>query len=173
MASVHFVVIALAFAGACNNKSGPVVTVAEEPVSPSAVEADKTTTTHPEDAVSYGGHRYKVYDEMISWHDAQAKCKEMGGYLCCIGDAEEQAFLAELANGHYLFLGATDEKEEGTFVWVDGSEFDFTSWYDGQPNNYCDEEHYLATYDGGDWVDVAVEGEDYWMPTGFVCEWDE
>ena len=42
---------------------------------------------------------------------------------------------------------------------------------EGQPNNYGGDENYLATYDGGEWVDVAVSGDDFWMPTGFICEW--
>ena len=43
----------------------------------------------------------------------------------------------------------------------------------GQPNNWSGDEHYLGTYDGGEWVDVWAEGDDFWMPTGFLCEWDE
>jgi hypothetical protein len=41
----------------------------------------------------------------------------------------------------------------------------------GQPNNYGGEENFLATYDGGEWVDVADEGSGFWMPKGFICEW--
>ena len=59
------------------------------------------------------------------------------------------------------------------FVWLDGSEWKYTCWMGGQPNNYFEEEHYLATYDGGDWVDVQSEGSGFWMPTGFICEWKE
>jgi hypothetical protein len=42
----------------------------------------------------------------------------------------------------------------------------------GQPSNYGGNENYLATYAEGQWVDVADEGEGFWMPTGFICEWD-
>ena len=44
---------------------------------------------------------------------------------------------------------------------------------DGQPNNYGEDEHYLATYDDGLWVDVAAVGDSFWMPIGCICEWDE
>jgi hypothetical protein len=97
----------------------------------------------------------------------------MGGYLAVIESEEEQAFIAELADERYLSLGATDEGEEGVWVWVNGAPFEYTKWYPDQPNNYAGEEHYLATYDYGDWVDVAAEGEDFWMPTGFICEWED
>lgn len=128
----------------------------------------------PDDAKTFKGHSYKVLplsDEIYSWHDAKKACELMGGHLAVITDEEEQAFIAELLEGDYAFLGATDEKEEDTFVWVDGSAWEYTCWMDGQPNNYGGDENYLATYDGGDWVDVAVEGDDFWMPTHFVCEW--
>jgi len=97
----------------------------------------------------------------------------MGGYLACIETGKEQEFIAKLADGRYLSLGATDEKQEDTWCWVNGVKWDYTCWMGGQPNNYGGEEHYLATYDGGEWVDVAEEGQDFWMPTGFICEWEQ
>ena len=42
----------------------------------------------------------------------------------------------------------------------------------GQPNDYSGSEDYLATYDGGEWVDVDHSGAGFWMPTGYICEWD-
>lgn len=126
----------------------------------------------PVDAVGFRGHFYRCYVEEVSWHAAKDRCEALGGHLCCISDQQEQEFISRLAEGRYLFLGATDEVEEGTFVWVDGSPFTYTCWLEGQPNNYGGAENYLATYDGGEWVDVAHEGQAFWMPTGFICEWD-
>jgi hypothetical protein len=127
----------------------------------------------PDDAVRFEGHRYKVFEEDLSWHEAKVACEARGGLLACIESAAEQAFIAELCDGRYLYLGATDEGEEGTWVWVNGSPWDFTAWLRGQPNNYFGTEHYLATYDEGKWVDVAAEGKGFWMPTGYICEWED
>lgn len=127
----------------------------------------------PAGAAAFGGHWYSAFDKRVSWHEAKKLCESMGGYLCCIETRQEQAFIAKLAGGRYLFLGATDEKEEGAWRWVNGKPFAYACWMDGQPNNWGDNENYLATYDGGEWVDVAVEGEDFWMPTGFICEWEK
>lgn len=128
---------------------------------------------HPKDAVEFNGHWYKAFDEVGSWHAARKRCEEMGGYLVCIETDKEQEFVCKLADGRYLSLGATDEANEETWVWVNGAKWDFTCWMGGQPNNYGGDEHYLATYDGGEWVDVASEGGGFWMPTGFICEWDK
>ncbi len=128
----------------------------------------------PDDAEvrRFAGNWYAAFDEDLSWQRCKERCEEMGGHLAVVTSTEEQEFIAELADWRYLYLGATDETEEGTWVWVTGESWDYVSWFDGQPNNYGGSENYLATYDGGDWVDVDAEGDDFWMPTGFICEWE-
>ncbi len=150
------------------------VPLADQPPS-SIVPIESTTAVvnkHPPDAVAFGGHWYKAYDKKVSWHEAKKNCEDMGGYLACIESAEEQAFIAKLANGRYLYLGGTDEQHEDTWVWSNSSKWDYTHWMEGQPNNYGGNEHYLATYDDGVWVDVAADGDGFWMPTGYICEWE-
>ncbi len=90
----------------------------------------------PKDAAAFGGHAYKIFEEDLSWHEARKRCEKLGGYLACIETAKEQAFLAELCDGGYYYLGATDEQKEGTWRWINGSEWDYTSWFGGQPNNW-------------------------------------
>ena len=130
------------------------------------------TSAHPSDAVAFMGHWYKVFDDKVSWHEAKTRCEQAGGRLVCIETEAEQRFIAKLAEGRYLYLGATDETEEGTYVWLNGAPFTYCCWMEGQPNNYGGDENYLATYDGGDWVDVANDGDGFWMPTGYICEWE-
>jgi hypothetical protein len=138
------------------------------PATVSAVPAVR----RPADAVSFNGHWYKVVEEDTSWHEAKKRCEAVGGYLACIETKAEQEFVAKLANGRYLSLGATDEGHEDTWTWVNGAKFGYCCWMGGQPNNSGGDEHYLATYDGGDWVDVADDGDGFWMPTGYLCEWE-
>jgi hypothetical protein len=136
--------------------------------------------SHPFDAVAYGGHYYKVFDATNStWHEAKAKCEDMGGYLACIESAGEQAFLTTLANGRYLSVGGTDE--DGPWKWVNGSTWVYTAWGSGQPNGSFGVEYYLELFDGGLWNDVADKAVDYgdppymgayWMPVGYICEWE-
>ena len=127
----------------------------------------------PADAVEHDGHRYKLYDEVedLSWTLGKERCEKLGGHLVTIADQAEADFVASLCDGKYMFLGATDATEEGQWAWVDGSPWSFTHWMKGQPNDYTGAEDYLATYDGGAWVDVDHGGDDFWMPTGFICEW--
>ncbi len=126
----------------------------------------------PADAKSFGGHWYKAFDKKVTWQQARRLCEQMGGYLACIDSPDEQEFIAALADGRYLYLGGTDEDNEGLWAWINDDDFIYTCWMSGQPNNYGGDENYLATYDKGEWVDVAAEGDGFWMPTGYICEWD-
>lgn len=153
--------------------SANIATPAKEPATESPATLPTANSKRPADATSFNGHWYMAYDNKISWHDAKKACEGLGGYLVCIETDKEQEFIAKLADGRYLYLGATDETKEDTWIWLNGSAWEFTSWMEGQPNNYGGDEHYLATYDGGAWVDVAAEGSGFWMPTGYICEWDK
>ena len=129
----------------------------------------------PADA-SFGGHRYRLIelsDTVRSWHQAKAHCESLGGHLAVIETAEEQGFIAALLQGTYAFLGASDEAAEDAWVWVNGATWTYTAWMDGQPNNYGGDENFLASYDEGAWVDVGAEGDDFWMPTAFLCEFPQ
>ena len=41
-----------------------------------------------------------------------------------------------------VWLGLTDEFEEGNWQWVTGEPLDYTNWYEGEPNNSEGLEHY-------------------------------
>ena len=166
--SAIFPIIAVALLG-CQNTNHSLI-------NQSHVDAIALATfpiSRPSDAVAFGGHGYKTFNEKVCWHTAKAACERMGGHLACIESKAEQEFIAKLADGRYLYLGAQDEDKEFEFIWVNGARWNYTAWLDGQPNDYGGNERYLATYDGGEWVDVADEGDGFWMPTGFICEWEK
>lgn len=139
-----------------------------------AGEPAKPADAPPPDARAFGGHHYLLVDKVedLSWVKAKQQCEDRGAHLAVVTTAEEAAFVTTLCDGRYMYLGASDAAKEGTWVWVDGSAWQFTNWLDGQPNDYTGAENYLATYDDGEWVDVDGSGDDFWMPTGYICEWD-
>ena len=126
----------------------------------------------PKEAAAYDGHHYLLVDEIedLSWSLARKECTDRGAHLAVVTSLEEAEFITSLCDGRYMYLGATDEANEGTWNWIDGTEWDFAYWLEGQPNDYSGHENYLATYDDGEWVDA--EGSGFWMPTGYICEWD-
>jgi len=100
---------------------------------------------HPDDAKRFGRNWYKVFLEDVSWHEAKARCEEMGGYLACVTTKMESRFVIGLGDGKTLWLGATDEAREGAWVWVNGDDFSYDEWAGNQPNAGSDVEDYLAT----------------------------
>jgi hypothetical protein len=125
----------------------------------------------PADAQHFNGRWYKVVLEKKSWHAARDKCKDMGGQLVTIPDAQTWEFVKGLTTAS-VWLGASDEVTEGVWKWVDGTPVSFTSWFTAQPDNARSIEHFLATYKGR-WNDVPKSGE--FLPStfvvGFVCQW--
>jgi C-type mannose receptor len=99
-----------------------------------------------------------VGDTTLSWQDARDFCQAWGGDLVEIGSAEENAELTERIDGA-AWIGASDQAEEGTFVWPGGNSLDYEAWFEGQPNNLqgledCVE---LRAIDG-QWADTPCMG---------------
>lgn len=137
-----------------------------------------TGSEHSAGAKSLDGRYFKVFSQVLSWHDAKRKCEEMGGHLAIVTSERENRFLLALVqseNVEQAWLGATDEQQEGRWTWIDGSINDYSNWHrwgpkDREPNNCCGGEHYLVIRPslGGRWCDVAAEDS----RSGFICEWD-
>jgi serine/threonine protein kinase len=140
-----------------------------------STEAPAPPPGAPKDAVSYGDRRFKLFREGISWHAAKQRCEEMGGRLAEVRSRFENKFLYELAKGGGLtgvWLGATDEKKEGTWVWSDDSGLAFNNFGNGEPDNWGRQEHYLMmdlTNASATWRDMS--GLPNNAKFGFVCEW--
>ena len=125
----------------------------------------------------YGGHWFKYFAEPKTWHEAKAACEAMGGHLATSTSPEKNEFLADLVGNAVaqlggnaqVWLGATDEEQEGVWKWVTGEEWSYTNWRAGQPDNAGGKEHYLHFNWGerGKWND--------YLPTvklGYICECD-
>jgi formylglycine-generating enzyme required for sulfatase activity/serine/threonine protein kinase len=150
-------------------EGGPIASKGAPPVARSRI---------PADAVAFGGRRYKVFTQDLTWHEAKAACEQMGGRLAIITDAATNRFVVSQLSASGLdgaWLGATDEVSEGRWVWVDGSPLGFNDWdtLGKQPNNKGGLEHYLVLYqnvNGWRWADQPVRSFEL-KNLGFVCEW--
>jgi len=113
-------------------------------------------------------HLYLFIGDPEDWHSAQDICASRGGYLVTMQSLSENGFVRRLAETE-SWLGATDEIEEGTWVWVTGESWDYANWDEGEPNNYYAEggENGLSFSETDTWNDLATNG-----PHPFTCEWD-
>jgi hypothetical protein len=123
----------------------------------------------PQDAQLFAGKWYRLYLERTHWRHARDKCKRLGGQLAVVPDRETDTFVRALAGGLTVWLGATDEKVEGLWVWVDGTKMTYKAWAENGPGNAHGREHFLVLYGkDGAWHDAP---QDTGAVVGYICEW--
>ena len=126
------------------------------------------TKDHP-DAREFNGHWYKVIPERLTWTAAAKRCQELGGYPATVTSRAENDLVARLAGQRFVWLGATDQRKEGTWLWITGEPFGFADWFERQPDNGGGQEHFLGYWGDRRWNDFAERDASV---TGFVCEWE-
>lgn len=128
---------------------------------------------------SFGGHRYQLLDEMMTWDTAQAKAGAMGGHLATIGSMEERKWVEDrIVSGlkslgrkeadKRLFLGASRD-DRGSWGWVTGEPFETALWIGESPDPVKEPKSIRLTWDFGmhKWIAVGPA----W--TGFpLVEWE-
>ena len=86
----------------------------------------------PDDWTGYGSKCYKLVDTQMTWQDAEAACGLIytGSTLASAHDVEQNAFLAEtVAEYNVVWLGLRRATTTGSWIWTDGSNYDFSYWY--------------------------------------------
>jgi len=98
--------------------------------------------------------------EAMTWYEARDYCESLDAYLAEVPNAETQNILASHAatlSPANWWLGATDEENEGMWLWIrSGMEVVFTAWGSGEPNNRNGVENCLHLYSnsGYQWNDT-------------------
>jgi predicted Ser/Thr protein kinase len=130
----------------------------------------------PADSLVFQNKRFKLFAEQLTWHEAQRKCRAMGGRLAEVRSSAENDFLMKLAsdaNQTGLWLGATDEVKAMTWLWKDNSGLAYNYFANGQPDRTKPGRNYLMMMirtQRGQWCSQPDVSTD-WTP-GFVCEWN-
>lgn len=81
---------------------------------------------------------YAVCAESIRWQAAREACGALGGRLVVLETEAENAAVSAVAarwlEGSF-WIGLSDQEDEGTWRWVDGSTLTYSPWGNGEPNN--------------------------------------
>jgi len=104
----------------------------------------------------------------LTWAQASIDCtlwSAGSGHLVSLANAQESEFLRNLVGGAQIWLGASDAKVEGSWVWLSGEAWFYQAFAPGRPDNMERSEHCLSMSNDGTWDDVACESE---LP--YVCE---
>ena len=127
------------------------------------------------------GHWYQRLELPMTWTDADAACRALGGHLATIDSAEENHWVhGWFAQTFVCWLGA-HRGDDGQWQWVTGEPFTWTNWAGGEPSDTGGEEKYLnfgssrLTFFRKDdtWNDHRNTGDNSgWWLTYPVCEWE-
>uniref|UniRef100_A0A8C5N1P8 C-type lectin domain-containing protein n=1 Tax=Leptobrachium leishanense TaxID=445787 RepID=A0A8C5N1P8_9ANUR len=127
----------------------------------------KTVSTCDKEWKQFHRSCYYFTPSKSTWEVARSLCKEKGGDLAIIKSEKEQKFLASHIKNFFYWIGLTDIKEEGKWLWVDGTALDtsVTFWKNGEPNNQGNEDCGIL-YPDGQWNDMICSDSTIYA----ICE---
>uniref|UniRef100_UPI0031B5B5EF immunoglobulin-like domain-containing protein n=1 Tax=Clostridioides difficile TaxID=1496 RepID=UPI0031B5B5EF len=126
-----------------------------------------------------GNYYQFVEAKRITWKNAKERAEKMEyrglkGHLATI-KSKYELDLFNCLTTKTVWLGATDEEEEGKWKWVTGEPVKFTNWCVGEPNNLGGTEDYMSSIknSGGLWNDTVNSPDPVWTDIeGFVVEFE-
>ncbi|XP_039397299.1 C-type lectin domain family 4 member F-like isoform X2 [Mauremys reevesii] len=88
----------------------------------------------------FNGNFYYFSQERKSWDEAERFCVSQDSHLTSVSSQGEQEFLSNETKGQDHWIGLTDRETEGSWRWVDGTEYKADAsrgfWAENQPDNY-------------------------------------
>ena len=113
--------------------------------------------------------RYHVCTDPLSWVGARNACRELNSDLAVLQDAAEAEWLFERAHAverRDYWFGLSDRDVEDTFVWVDGTEAEYTNWGGGEPSDSGSGEDCVHFWgEAGRWNDLPCA-----VRLAYICE---
>ncbi|XP_058046735.1 C-type lectin lectoxin-Phi1-like [Ahaetulla prasina] len=104
----------------------------------------------PFDWFSHNVSCYKLFKSWMTWDEAQRYCTEQqeNSHLASIKDVGESVKLSNhISQGWRIFdvwVGLRLSKRKNMWEWSDGSNITYTSWKQGEPNNFLNKESCAA-----------------------------
>ena len=102
----------------------------------------------------FEGSKYYASRNYYNWNDSKNAAESVGANLVVVNNQEENSFLASVIQSS-VWIGFSDDNQEGQFEWVNGSNAEFQNWESGEPNNAGDED-YTELRKSGFWNDLPI-----------------
>jgi hypothetical protein len=111
---------------------------------------------------------YFLFREARTWHEAEAHCERMGGHLVILDAVgEPELVLAEaLKNSISIWLGCSDERQEGVWRWINGTPMKMKL----QTDNWGGDQHAGWAYVKNN--KVTLLDQNAGVRSAYICEWE-
>lgn len=136
------------------------------------VKETTAATSSGDMVLEYNGHRYMIYEKVLSWKEAEEYCEIVGGHLATITSVGEQEFIFQLNSSDLkLWIGGYKDSSDD-WNWITYEDWDYTNWADGEPSN----DDTVGGYENSvavwpmSWNDLNENNTI--KLSGFICEWD-
>ncbi|XP_050799390.1 C-type lectin domain family 4 member F-like isoform X3 [Gopherus flavomarginatus] len=123
----------------------------------------------------YGGNLYYFSKGKKSWDASERFCVSQHSHLTSVSSQVEQEFLTSETQGEDHWIGLTDRETEGSWRWVDGTEYRADAsrgfWEENQPNNW-----HQAKGGREDCVEIRTMELKWWndanctLPSRWMCK---
>ena len=104
------------------------------------------------------GHQYELISFSGTWEQARTDAESRGGHLATVTSAEENSFIFnnvyDSSVSSWVWLGATDQANEGVWQWITDETFNYENWGRREPNNSGNED-FLMMWGNGTWNDLG------------------
>ena len=96
----------------------------------------KNNSDVPIVSVSRSGKLYELYDNNMTWEEAEAFCESKGGHLATVNSEEENELIGSMLADERCtaWLGAKLNTETKNWEWITGEALDYVNWAPGEPS---------------------------------------
>ncbi len=118
----------------------------------------------------FNGSRYFLSTSTANYQTANNAVTAEGGHLLTISDAVENEFIrGHLAEGTSVWIGLSDEGNEGNFEWETGEPVNYINWALGDPNGGTNSNVARLRQNDGYWTDRS-ETDNFFYVLEMECD---
>ncbi|KAM9786227.1 galactose-specific lectin nattectin-like [Neosynchiropus ocellatus] len=107
---------------------------------------DANCPSCPSGWTQFGERCFIFHASPKDWADSEVSCLNAGGNLVSYHSKEEYDFIKAMIKrvtgvDKRIWAGGYDATKNGVWLWSDGSDFNYSNWGKGEPNNGGGTEH--------------------------------
>ena len=115
---------------------------------------------------------YRLFVTKKTWVEARDRCRRFpSGELASIPNPDTQNFLNNELDANNCWFGGkpTNQPDNGTWEWLDGTPWSWTHWMTGHPNKAEPNQRlFYKARQGRDWISRSGSVECF-----FMCQYDK